>query len=1048
MATNAKPSHLPVPSSHFPAPSPTPPSPSAFPSLGGHPSSPSSPTLPPTGIPSYAQHARRTLPPSKLPEGLSLPASALPKSEQPKERLQPSQNGKDSPYARPGQSAARGGIKGKKPISSRAGGVRAVSSSSSRAAASQSSTEESSGTEKKEPARRTVPGMPASMLPPPVPKKKNSHGRKPSDASSATGKSGGMTSSQSMGALASSSSSSSEAPALGKKRRASLRKVLPPNTSKLSALAPSFDFMPRSATSPNLSSAVSSSSAGEDSALSADESTFDSPAVELEAKQAVTPTTNQLTPSFKELSLSADAELEEGEIKEEAPPASSAAPSSAAPASPVLLSGKEKQDIKETVSSAGAQGDEFRAESFTAADQEGEAQAQGTSAAEQSAMPDKPVAAGSAEEPVAKKHEQKIVLEAGEERTDRSLASFLGSAFELPHEGQFAPLDLPGEVASQEEEPVQEQIAEEEIPGAVNESPITDLAYVEKKGWWSEDYQVTYTGPLSLSSASPAPNPEDAGPAAIEPANAEENLVLLQYPAWSPEATEKDDATLVKDAADPSLEAPAKLASYLATSFTTGTSPPTPAEKVAASSLPPVSPTSSPVAEPSPVLSSYLSSSFAPLAASGFAPLEEIRAEALANGEHVETDLPTSAEEVANQPSLEETLDIDAVEGGKPVVKEKEEKKGWWSDDYAPVSAEEQKKIGETVQSAGAQADGFKAKGFEEADRIGEDAAQPAKASEQSLTPGEEKEAERIQKDERAAAPASTSSISESAAPLGSYLSTSFTTSSLPSPSTAGFPSDSSLETADQLVNTKLTSGTVRSAGAQGDAFVGKSYTEADKSGVVPEDKIEETKTHGNNALGTYLTTHFAAAGAGAESADASEGRVSSQEGSKDAAPSSSSPNGAAKKSTQESEEDIEEIPRADTKKDGDEGDKQEEKDAPSLTLSIFSAWHSAPWSRKIWAVLASVAINVGLPFVNGVMLGFGELFARNVLGVRLGWPLHSSSPTVPASGRANTAGVGLRSAGVAPSSSSPSGRIGTETPGHAGAKTALEAVVEGAAQA
>lgn len=68
---------------------------------------------------------------------------------------------------------------------------------------------------------------------------------------------------------------------------------------------------------------------------------------------------------------------------------------------------------------------------------------------------------------------------------------------------------------------------------------------------------------------------------------------------------------------------------------------------------------------------------------------------------------------------------------------------------------------------------------------------------------------------------------------------------------------------------------------------------------------------------------------------------------------------------------------------------------------------------------------------------GFGELFARNVLGVRLGWPLASSGQQ-QGSQRANTGSVGLRAAGSR-------ANVGREVPGHAGAKTAAEAAVEGA---
>lgn len=38
-----------------------------------------------------------------------------------------------------------------------------------------------------------------------------------------------------------------------------------------------------------------------------------------------------------------------------------------------------------------------------------------------------------------------------------------------------------------------------------------------------------------------------------------------------------------------------------------------------------------------------------------------------------------------------------------------------------------------------------------------------------------------------------------------------------------------------------------------------------------------------------------------------------------------------------------------------------------------------------LWSLGRSAAINVLLPFINGLMLGFGELFA-NELAFRLGW--------------------------------------------------------------
>ncbi|OCH95426.1 hypothetical protein OBBRIDRAFT_822898 [Obba rivulosa] len=55
-----------------------------------------------------------------------------------------------------------------------------------------------------------------------------------------------------------------------------------------------------------------------------------------------------------------------------------------------------------------------------------------------------------------------------------------------------------------------------------------------------------------------------------------------------------------------------------------------------------------------------------------------------------------------------------------------------------------------------------------------------------------------------------------------------------------------------------------------------------------------------------------------------------------------------------------------------------------SATLAIFDGTLST--GARARALLASVAINLVLPFVNGVMLGFGEIFAKNVLVRWLGW--------------------------------------------------------------
>jgi hypothetical protein len=70
----------------------------------------------------------------------------------------------------------------------------------------------------------------------------------------------------------------------------------------------------------------------------------------------------------------------------------------------------------------------------------------------------------------------------------------------------------------------------------------------------------------------------------------------------------------------------------------------------------------------------------------------------------------------------------------------------------------------------------------------------------------------------------------------------------------------------------------------------------------------------------------------------------------------------------------------------------------PSATLAIFDS--SLPTRTRLGALASSLAINFLLPFVNGVMLGFGEIFAKNVILGWLGWK-------IPGSGVAN---VGMKS--------------------------------------
>ncbi|ORY26721.1 hypothetical protein BCR39DRAFT_252725 [Naematelia encephala] len=81
----------------------------------------------------------------------------------------------------------------------------------------------------------------------------------------------------------------------------------------------------------------------------------------------------------------------------------------------------------------------------------------------------------------------------------------------------------------------------------------------------------------------------------------------------------------------------------------------------------------------------------------------------------------------------------------------------------------------------------------------------------------------------------------------------------------------------------------------------------------------------------------------------------------------------------------------------------------PSLTLSVFTMPSHLTFSR----VVAVLGINLVLPFINGVMLGFGEIFAREVVRVGQIWYRDSGifgwrrSPRGSTGGRGTT-GVGL----------------------------------------
>jgi hypothetical protein len=66
---------------------------------------------------------------------------------------------------------------------------------------------------------------------------------------------------------------------------------------------------------------------------------------------------------------------------------------------------------------------------------------------------------------------------------------------------------------------------------------------------------------------------------------------------------------------------------------------------------------------------------------------------------------------------------------------------------------------------------------------------------------------------------------------------------------------------------------------------------------------------------------------------------------------------------------------------------------AVSVTLAIFDS--SLSTRTRVTAFFSSLAVNLFLPFVNGVMLGFGEIFAKNVVMGWLGWKASGPASSV-----------------------------------------------------
>lgn len=84
--------------------------------------------------------------------------------------------------------------------------------------------------------------------------------------------------------------------------------------------------------------------------------------------------------------------------------------------------------------------------------------------------------------------------------------------------------------------------------------------------------------------------------------------------------------------------------------------------------------------------------------------------------------------------------------------------------------------------------------------------------------------------------------------------------------------------------------------------------------------------------------------------------------------------------------------PRNSTRHPGNQAPPQ------SATIAIFDT--SLSVRARMSVLLSSLAINMLLPFINGVMLGFGELFAKNVVIAWFGWKIPGSVVTNVGIGR------------------------------------------------
>jgi len=101
----------------------------------------------------------------------------------------------------------------------------------------------------------------------------------------------------------------------------------------------------------------------------------------------------------------------------------------------------------------------------------------------------------------------------------------------------------------------------------------------------------------------------------------------------------------------------------------------------------------------------------------------------------------------------------------------------------------------------------------------------------------------------------------------------------------------------------------------------------------------------------------------------------------------------------EDSDDDVSDYDGEDDEGEGEEDDEDsppppEMTPSGSLTVAAFSPSSGMPVARRAALIASALAINLGLPFVNGVMLGFGEIVARTFLAPWIGVVLGPLMPT------------------------------------------------------